>query len=127
MDTNNTTPTNPPVPTPPAEAVPPAVAAASAPNPNAPIQPDPTITSTANPTSHKSKAWLIIIAFMVVALLIGFGIFMYMQVSQNNPELNQVSSQVEDSVKSLSDEVKNVVIDDVSADFEEVDSELSDL
>lgn len=91
-------------------------------------QPHPTVEAApAAPKSNSSKMWIIIAAFVIVAILIGVGIMMYSQVSQNNPDLNQVSTQMKDSVNELSTEVSNVVIEDVSADFTEVDSELSGL
>lgn len=79
------------------------------------------------PVSKKSNAILIVGAFAVVALLIGIGIFLYSKVSKDNPELNQTTAQIQDTVNTVSTDIQNLVIEDVSADFAEVDSELSQL
>lgn len=77
--------------------------------------------------NNKGKIWIIVAAFLVVSILIAVGIVMYSKVSKNNPELTNTSSAIQETVNTLSTEIQGVVIDDVSADFTEVDSELSNL
>lgn len=100
------------------------------------LNPTPTPADTAAPGpvtvqtaqgSSKSMLWVIIAAFIVVAILVGVGIFMYTQMRETNPAFQQVSEQVQSSLDSAANDLSGVQIDDVSADFSEVDKELNSL
>lgn len=129
MDNNQPsqpTPVTPPVPA--ADPAQPFAApqAAAAPQTPPPVAPQPQVQTAPAGGGH-NKLWMILGAFIVVALLIGVGIMMYMQSGQGTPEAQPNSGALMDSVKSISTEFDGIKIEDVSADFKEIDADLSSL
>lgn len=78
-------------------------------------------------SSSKSMMWVIVAAFILVAVLVGAGIYMYMMARETNPEFQQISQNIQESLDSAANDLAGVQDNDVSADFAEVDKELSQL
>jgi flagellar basal body-associated protein FliL len=78
--------------------------------------------------SSKSMFWVILAAFIVVAILVGAGIYMYMMARQTNPEFQQISQNVQESLDSVANDLTGVQAEeDVTKDFADVDKDLNSL
>lgn len=84
------------------------------------------------PSSGKNMMMIIVLAFVVVAVLVAAGIYMYMRVSKNNPDLSKTSNATQQgapdpALTSADTDIQNLVVPDVSADFSDVDNDLKTL
>lgn len=113
----------PPVITPPVST---ASSAPVAPNGTPPVS-DP-IAVQSSGGSSKGTLWVIVAAFIVVAVLAGSGIYLYMAMRETNPAFQQISESVQQSLDSAANDLTGVKADDdVSKDFTDVDKDLSNL
>jgi hypothetical protein len=88
---------------------------------------EPMVVQSSQTGSSKGTLWVIVAAFIVVAVLVGAGIYMYMMARSTNPDFQQISQNVQESLDSAATDLEGVQVTDVSADFAEVDKELNDL
>ena len=100
--------------------------------PVAPAMPTPatnTVNSVPPATEGSSKGMLLVIvaAFLVVAVLVGAGIYTYMTMRETNPAFQQVSENIQQSLDSAANDISGITDTDVNADFSEVDKELNQL
>lgn len=100
--------------------------APSAAIPVAPTEPSQPTTLVAG-NSSKAMFLVILAAFIVVAILVGAGIYTYMTMRQTNPAFQQVSENVQQSLDSAANDISGLTETDVNADFSEVDKELNQL
>lgn len=118
-------PINPPVTPPPAEA------SVAAPQENTTVSTPvaaPTVMQAPSSTgSSKSMMLVILAAFIVVAILVGVGIYMYTQVKEANPAFQQISQSAQESLTSAENDLSGVREENVEADFADVDKDLSSL
>jgi hypothetical protein len=123
MDNNNPVPPQAPEIPQPAPVVPPAQ-----PQPEGlPANLPPAVENNSS-GGHKKMFMILGIVFVVVAILIGAGFYMYTQVSKNNPDLSeQPPSQEEQSLNTLNSDINTVNIEDIDSDFSDVDKELNQL
>lgn len=129
MDNNNLPPTMPPsqplaAPQDATTQQPPMVATGTS---GLPITPQPVPPPATG--GSKMGMWLIILAFVVVAILLGGGIYMYMS-SKSKSETTTVEpaqTKTVDDVKGLSTDVDNVEVGTPEAKFEEIDKDLNAL
>jgi cell division protein FtsL len=100
--------------------------------PVAPAMPTPAtnaVNSMPPATGGSSKGMLLVIvaAFLVVAVLVGVGIYTYMTMRETNPAFHQVSENIQQSLDSAANDISGITDTDVNADFSEVDKELNQL
>lgn len=109
--------------------VPPVVPPAANPTPVAPQPVAPQVIPPTLPSSGGSKKMLMMVglAFVVVVVLVGLGIFMYTRAQKSNPELQDVTGQNAQTLNNLSTDLKNVEIASPEAGFSTVDSDLNSL
>lgn len=94
-----------------------------------PVVPTEPVQPIAPVSGNSSKAMFLVIlaAFIVVAILVGAGIYTYMTMRQTNPAFQQVSENVQQSLDSAANDISGLTEIDVNADFSEVDKELNQL
>ena len=114
----------PPVPTPPTPSA--AMPVENTTVPAAPVA-GPTVMQSPNGNSSKSMMMVILAAFVVVAILVGVGIYMYTQVKEANPAFQQISQSAQESLTSAETDLSGVQEDNLEADFADVDKDLSSL
>lgn len=85
------------------------------------------VIQTSGGNSSKSMLLVILAAFIVVAILVGVGIYMYTQVKEANPVYQQISQSTQESLTSAENDLAGVKEDNVEADFAEVDKDLNSL
>jgi hypothetical protein len=86
------------------------------------------VASSQTPSSGGSKKlWIIIAAFIVVAVLVALGLMMFMSTQQPQNGTSDASNQIQETLNSVSTDLEGVVVDDVSADFKAVDDDLLSL
>jgi flagellar basal body-associated protein FliL len=85
-------------------------------------------TPQASEGSSKSRMWVIVAAFIVVAVLVATGIYMYVRLRETNPSFQQISQNVQESLDSAANDLTGVKADeDLSKDFSDVDKDLNNL
>ena len=77
--------------------------------------------------SSKGMIWVILAAFLVVAAMVGVGIYMYTRVKDSNPAFQQISQSTQESLTSAENDLSGATETDVSADFTDIDKELNNL
>ncbi len=86
----------------------------------------PDVASTGG-NGGSRKMWFIAGAVIVVVVLGIVGAMVMMGNSQSTTDNQSVSTELQDSVNAISSDIKEVIIDDVSADFKDIDADLSGL
>lgn len=97
------------------------------PSPN-PLQGDPAPNVVSDQKPQESpKLPLYLIAGLVIVILVTLGIYWYLG-SQKRQQLTPTPlPRVEDDVNSLESETRSLIIEDIEADFQNVDQDLKNL